>query len=95
MSDRQCEYVEKIPVYAKTINGMLIDRSEWETDEGAFVCYRNIRCKYITDVGETLCPRHKLERENDERSNGTLSEMQKRNPPDGSDGNSDPGASAP
>jgi hypothetical protein len=75
MEERQCQHITRMPVYAKQIGGMQIDRCEWENENGAFIRYEEIPCRYIADVGETLCPRHKLEREIYERADHRLSEV--------------------
>ena len=60
MDERQCEHVTRTSGY---------------DDNGRYVEPQELPCHYITDVGETLCPRHKLEREIYERANDRLSEV--------------------
>jgi hypothetical protein len=61
VSERQCQFVTKTPVYMKQIGDMKIDPSEWEHKDGAFFRYNEVRCQYIADEGQKLCPRHILE----------------------------------
>jgi hypothetical protein len=63
MNERKCQHITKTPIYAKSIGGMAIDRSEWENEEGAFLRYEEKPCHYITDEGEKFCPRHIWERQ--------------------------------
>lgn len=63
MIARRCQHVSKTPVYITHIGGVLIDRSEWENENGAFLRYDLKTCPYIADEGKMFCPRHELEAE--------------------------------
>jgi hypothetical protein len=56
---KPCEYVDKIPVYSKTIGNFTIDPSEYVSDKGAHIMDREIPCMRVADPGEKYCPRHK------------------------------------
>lgn len=56
-----CEWVRKEPLYIKAIGNMKIDPSEFENENGAFLAYKEIPCRYVTDPGKKFCPRHELE----------------------------------
>jgi hypothetical protein len=58
---KQCEYISRTPVFVKSIGGMAIDRSEWENENGAFLCYWENPCRYVADAGHRHCPRHEME----------------------------------
>jgi len=58
---RQCDHVTKKPIYIKSIDGMAIDRSEWEDERGAFFRYEETPCQFVADPGHKYCPRHELE----------------------------------
>jgi hypothetical protein len=58
---KQCEWITHEPVYIKRIGNMVIDRSEWENEHGAFLCNRDIPCRYVADPGHKYCPRHEME----------------------------------
>ena len=59
-SDRQCQWIDREPVYLKSIAGMAIDRSEWENEQGAFFRYKETPCRLIADSGHKFCPKHEL-----------------------------------
>jgi len=58
---KQCEWVTREPIFVKRIGNMLIDRSEWENENGAFLCNREIPCRYAADPCRRFCPRHEME----------------------------------
>lgn len=58
---KQCEWITKTPIYIKQVGGMNIDRSEWENEQGAFLRYEEIPCRYVADPGHKYCPRHEAE----------------------------------
>lgn len=58
---KQCEWVDREPIYIKSIGGMAIDRSEWEGDKGAFFRYKETPCRLVADAGHKFCPRHEME----------------------------------
>lgn len=68
LEERQCKFITKIPMYAKTVGGIAIPPYQWENENGVHMGDKEIPCKYIADFGEDYCPRHKMEMElgNDE-----------------------------
>lgn len=58
---KQCEWIKRIPVFMKSLGNFQIDRSEWENENGAFLCYQEIPCRYVADPGHKYCPRHEME----------------------------------
>jgi hypothetical protein len=58
---KQCEWVTLVGVHIKSIGRMRIDRSEWENENGAWLCDRKIPCRYVADRGKKFCPRHEME----------------------------------
>lgn len=57
----KCQFVKKNRVYVKSIGGIAIDESEYDSPEGVLVDYGEVSCPYVADAGEKFCPRHKLE----------------------------------
>lgn len=61
MSDpKSCEWVDREPIYIKSIGGIAIDRSEWENENGAFFRYKETPCRLAADPGHKFCPKHEL-----------------------------------
>lgn len=58
---KSCEWIDREPIYIKSIAGMAIDRSEWEGDKGAFFRYRETPCRLAADSGHKFCPKHELQ----------------------------------
>ena len=58
---KQCEFVERTPIFIKQIGNFKIDESEWEGDKGAFFRYDERPCQFVADLGHKFCPRHELE----------------------------------
>ncbi len=59
---KQCEHIEKTPVFVKRLGNFVIDPSEYENENGAFLCYHEVPCRYVADHGHRFCPRHEMER---------------------------------
>jgi len=60
---KQCEWITRMPIFVKSMGNFQIDRSEWENENGAFLCNREIPCGYVADPGKKYCPRHEMEAE--------------------------------
>jgi hypothetical protein len=58
---KQCEWITRTPVFVKSIGNIQIDRCEWENENGAFLWYEEIPCRYVADPGKKYCPRHEME----------------------------------
>jgi hypothetical protein len=60
MELKGCQYIERVPVYAKSIAGIAIDPSEFEHPDGALIREKELPCRLVVDEGHTYCPRHEL-----------------------------------
>jgi len=57
---RQCQWVDREPMFIKRIGNFVIDRSEYEDERGAFFRYKETECRFIADEGKKFCPKHEL-----------------------------------
>jgi hypothetical protein len=62
---KSCEFVSREPVFVKKIGNFRIDPSEWENEHGAFLYYRETRCRFVAGAGHRYCPRHEMESQMD------------------------------
>lgn len=60
MNERQCQHIERVPIYIKRIGDFVIDKSEYENERGAFFRYEEIPCRLVADGGHQFCPKHEL-----------------------------------
>ena len=57
---KSCEWIDREPVYIKRIGNFMIDRSEWENEDGAVFHYKETPCRLVADAGHKFCPKHEL-----------------------------------